>query len=57
MASEILSVPEESLAEVITVIRAGLHTIGKVIKPETRDALVKWCNEEEQYLLDCQEDT
>ena len=37
MASEILTVPEDNLAEVIAVIRAGLRTTE--ITPDTREAL------------------
>jgi hypothetical protein len=49
MASEILSVPEESLAEVIRVIRTGLKN-AKFISKDTRANLKKWCDEEEAYL-------
>lgn len=48
MASEVLSVPEENLEEVIRVIRAGLKST-KVSK-ETRRNLTLWCDEEESYL-------
>lgn len=48
MASEILAVPEDNLAEVIAVIRAGLKTTK--VTPETREQLTKWCDEEEAYL-------
>lgn len=50
MASEILAVPEEKLAEVIAVIRAGLRTTK--VSAETHDQLTKWCDAEEQYLKD-----
>lgn len=49
MASETLSVPEESLAEVIIVIRTGLKN-AKHISKDTRRELKKWCDEEEKYL-------
>lgn len=48
MASEILSVPEEYLIEVIKVIRAGLKKVR--ISKETSIQLKKWCKEEEEYL-------
>ena len=49
MASEALYVPEESLAQVIIVIRTGLKN-AKHISKETRRQLKKWCDEEEAYL-------
>ena len=55
MASEILAVPEEDLAGVIDVIRAGLGTAHKV-KPSVKKNLLKWCKEEEEYLKRLQED-
>ena len=48
MASEILSVPEEKLFEVIKVIRAGLSHVS--VSEETRIQLLKWCEEEEEYI-------
>jgi len=48
MASEILSVPEENLEEVIQVILAGLKAVK--VSAETRRALTKWCKEEVRYL-------
>ena len=48
MALEILSIPEEQLLEVVTVIRAGLQVVD--VSRETSDYLIKWCNEEEEYL-------
>lgn len=58
MASEILAVPESSLAEVIRVIRGGLLRERKISR-ETRRNLTKWCDEEEAYLkrLGSDEDT
>lgn len=49
MASEVLAVPEEHLAEVIEIIRAGLKQRPKT-SPEVRQALEKWCREEATYL-------
>jgi hypothetical protein len=49
MASEVLSVPEENLAEVIRIIRTGLKN-AKFISKDTRANLKKWCDEEEAYL-------
>ena len=54
MAKEILAIPEEDLEEVIEVIRAGL----KAIKT-SNDVWVnlnKWCDEEEEYLKELQEE-
>lgn len=53
MAKEILAIPEEHLAEVIRVIRAGLKSNdGRYlnISVETRVQLEKWCAKEESYL-------
>lgn len=49
MASEILAVPEEHLAEVIAVIRAGLAS-GVKVSAATRVQLIEWCHEEASYL-------
>jgi len=43
MASEVLAVPEEHLAEVIEIIRAGLKD--RDVSPEVREALEEWCRE------------
>jgi hypothetical protein len=48
MAKEVLYVPEESLEEVIRVLRAGLKV--ETVSEETREQLTKWCDEEEEYL-------
>ena len=48
MTSEILTVPEERLEDVIEVIRAGLKTT-KVPK-DVKYNLSKWCRDEEDYL-------
>lgn len=48
MASEILAVPEQYLAEFIAVIRCGLR--GEEVSTQTRDQLTRWCDEEEEYL-------
>lgn len=50
MASEILSVPEEHLQDVIKVIRCGLEDCKYMISSETRKQLKKWCDDEEKYL-------
>jgi hypothetical protein len=50
MASEVLSVPEEKLGEVIKVIRAGLMTLDMDVSDDTFENLTKWCDEEEEYL-------
>jgi len=49
MAKEILAIPEEFLADVIRVIRAGLEHVDYCYS-ETREQLNKWCDEETQYL-------
>lgn len=49
MAKEVLAVPEESLKEVIAVIRSGLSH-NKWISQDTRDNLTEWCDREEAYL-------
>ncbi len=48
MVKEILAVPEERLAEVIKVIRAGLKAIK--ISKDVKYNLSKWCKDEEEYL-------
>lgn len=48
MATEILTVPEDKLEEVIKVIRAGLRT--EKVSRATKKALTTWCDEEEEYL-------
>jgi hypothetical protein len=50
VASEILAVPEQHLAEVIEVIRTGLGMIDTFISSEVREQLTKWCDEESAYL-------
>lgn len=50
MASEILSVPEEHLEDVIRVIRRGLEFTKKSIHKDVCKQLKKWCDEEEEYL-------
>lgn len=51
MASEVLTVPEEHLADVIKIIRSGLtHNRDRTIDNEVCHQLKKWCNEEEEYL-------
>lgn len=50
MASEILSVPEEHLEDVIHVIRRGLALTKKSIHKDVLKQLTKWCDEEEEYL-------
>ena len=50
MASEILSVPEEHLEDVIYVIRRGLQFTKKGIHKDVLRQLTKWCDEEEEYL-------
>jgi hypothetical protein len=47
---ETLAIPEESLEEVIRVIRAGLKTLDKFVSSDTRRNLGKWCKDEEDYL-------
>ena len=49
MARETLVVPEDNLAEVIRVIRAGLIRERKISR-DTRRQLTAWCDEETAYL-------
>jgi mannose/cellobiose epimerase-like protein (N-acyl-D-glucosamine 2-epimerase family) len=53
--TEALYVPEEHLREVIEIIRTGLKAKKKVSR-EVKKQLTKWCNEEEEYLDQCEED-
>lgn len=55
MAKEALYVSEERLAEVISVIRAGLE-VSPDISEETAHNLSAWCEEEDEYLQRLQED-
>ena len=48
MATEVLAVPEEHIADVIAVIRAGL-SLQEVPEP-VKTALNTWCDEHEAYL-------
>lgn len=48
MASEILAVPEENLAEVVIIIRAGLNA--EEVSPEVSERLGAWCDDIEEYL-------
>lgn len=50
--TEILSVPEEYLLEVIKIIRAGLKTNPNCNK-EVKQQLTKWCKDEEDYIKNC----
>jgi len=55
MATELLTVPEEHLREVINVIRSGINMIraGLSLKPVSKtvsDHLLGWCDNEEMYL-------
>ncbi len=50
MATEILTVPENHLLEVICVIRKGIEASPK-ISPVVREQLMKWCTDEEAYML------
>ena len=47
MASEVLVVPEESLREVVDVIRAGLAHVS--VRRDTRAALQRWVADIEEY--------
>lgn len=49
MASEILSVPEEHLAEVIAIIRKGIEESPEV-SDDVKERLTEWCDDEEEYL-------
>jgi hypothetical protein len=53
MAAEVLSIPEESLAQVIEIIRAGCDHFEDVADfEETVERLREWCDAEEEYLSD-----
>ena len=57
MAKEILAVPEERLAEVCRVIRAGLlveKASNYPLHPDTVDGLEGWCADIDEYLQDIQ---
>lgn len=56
MASETLAVPEESLKEVVAIIRSGLSHV-KWISKDTRNNLKKWCDDEEAYLKQLEKGT
>lgn len=61
MASEILAVPDERIREVIAVIGAGLRVVlgDRSLYPVTDDTLWllrNWCDEEEEYLKQMEED-
>ena len=48
MATELLSVPEEHVPDVIAVIRAGLSLIE--VPALVKEALNTWCDEHEAYI-------
>lgn len=50
MASEVLAIPEEDVAEVILVIKAGLRSLGSLVPSPTRAGLLDWCEEFDHYL-------
>lgn len=51
MASEVLSIPEASLPQVIEVIRHGCNYYEDIADfEETVAQLRKWCDDEEEYL-------
>jgi hypothetical protein len=52
MGTERLSIPEERVAEVIKVIRAGRKATQKdpSISNETRRCLDTWCDEMDEYI-------
>lgn len=54
MATEVLAVSEEYLQEVINVIRAGLKVTK--VSSSTKYNLKKWCDEEEDYLKELNEE-
>jgi hypothetical protein len=59
MAKEILAVPEEHLADVIKIIRAGLEVVAfdrNSVDPEVIEQLTEWCNDEEEYLKNLAEE-
>ena len=43
-----LDIPERNLAEVISIIRAGLRTASPPVTSETGELLSEWCDEEER---------
>lgn len=49
MASEILSIPEDYLEEVIDIIRVGLREC-EPVNLKVKQQLTKWCDEEQAYL-------
>jgi hypothetical protein len=54
MTSETLAIPEECLADVIKVIRAGLNRVDVDMGVEI--SLTTWCDEEEAYLREGEQD-
>jgi len=54
MAKETLTIPEDSLLEVVEVIEAGLFVMKNKISLNTRENLTKWCNDERDYMNKCQ---
>jgi hypothetical protein len=53
MAKEMLYIPEQHLAEVIEIIREGMKHINT--SKSVKNALEKWCAEEEEYLKGMEE--
>lgn len=50
MASEVFSVPEDRLAEVIKIMRAGTEACWPELHADTIKNVLDWCDHEEEYL-------
>lgn len=55
MGVETMNVPEEHLVSVIKVIRNGISAT-PILNMDVRNALLEWCNGEEDYLLKLADD-
>lgn len=56
MATETLSIPEESLKDVVLIIRMGLAAIDGLVAPRTAQRLAQWCDNMEGVVDLCHDD-
>lgn len=55
MASEVLAIPEEHLADFVLVLREGLTASG-IAEGSLTEHLDQWCDEVEEYLAGMSDD-
>jgi hypothetical protein len=48
--NKILSIPEDQLEITIKIIRSGIKQLKNQVPKDTKEYLLEWCDDEEQYL-------